>query len=265
MKILTIVQARSGSSRLPGKILKSICGKTLLELQLERMQQSHLAGQIIVATTREANDDIIQEICEQNNTFCFRGHSSDLLDRHYKAAIAFKPDAVIKVPSDCPLIDPKVIDLVIQEFINDFPEYDYVSNLHPATFPDGNDVEIMKFSALHSAWKEAEKDFEFEHTTPYIWEHPNKFKIKNVVWNANKDYSMTHRFTLDYEEDFLFIKSIYENLYSKNKKFSLDDILQLLNNNPNLLKINQKYNGVNWYRNHLDELHTITAKQTKII
>ena len=265
MNILTIVQARSGSSRLPGKILKTICDKTILELQLERMLKSKYAGKIIVATTRDKSDDIIESLCDNIDLECFRGHTTDLLDRHYKASLQYNPDAVVKIPSDCPLIDHRIIDKVISEFISSYPDYDYVSNLHPASYPDGNDVEIMKFSVLQTAWKEAEKDYEFEHTTPYLWERPEKFKIKNIIWENGLDFSMTHRFTIDYEEDYIFIKQIFEHLYYHNPDFSLEDILILLNEKPELTEINKYYNGVNWYRNHIHELRTISDDQTKIV
>jgi spore coat polysaccharide biosynthesis protein SpsF len=177
----------------------------------------------------------------------------------------FSADAVIKIPSDCPLIDAKVIDKVIQFYLDNIDNYDYVSNLHPATYPDGNDVEIMSFDALRKAWNSAKREFEREHTTPFIWENPDIFRIGNVVWETGYDYSMTHRFTIDYPEDYEFIKKVYDELYIKKPDFSLEDILNLLNENPEIKKINAKYIGINWYRNHLKELKTITSNQTKIL
>jgi spore coat polysaccharide biosynthesis protein SpsF len=144
-------------------------------------------------------------------------------------------------------------------------DFDFVSNLHPATYPDGNDVEIMAMSAMKKAWDEALKPFEREHTTPYIWEHPEKFKIANVAWETGLDYSMTHRWTLDYAEDFEFIRTVYEQLYPQKAGFTLQDILDLTRQNPAIFAINSKYAGVNWYRNHLDELKTISSGQTKQI
>lgn len=265
MKIVTVVQARCSSSRLPNKILLPLVGKELLLRQIERISFSKLAGTIVVATSTESADDIVEKLCLENNILCFRGNLTDLLDRHYQAAKLYNADAVVKIPSDCPLIDFRIIDKVLDYFVRNNDKYDYVSNLHPATYPDGNDVEIMHFSVLEKAWKEAEKDFEREHTTPYIWENPQIFKIGNVVWETGKDYSMSHRFTIDYPEDYQFIKEVYERLYPNNPYFSLDDILNLLESKPELKKINEKYNGVNWYRNHLDELKTISPNQTKII
>ncbi len=265
MNIVTVIQARTGSSRLPNKILMPLAGKSLLERLVERVQWSELTGKIIIATTEEKSDDIVQKICNENNYLIYRGSTEDLLDRHYQAAKILNADAVVKIPSDCPLIDYRIIDKVIDYFIKNSDKFDFVSNLHPATYPDGNDVEIMHFSVLEKAWKEATKNFEREHTTPFIWENPDKFRIGNVEWETGLNYSMSHRFTIDYPEDYEFIKRVYDELYYKNPKFSLDDILKLLEENPEIRKINEMYNGVNWYRNHLNELKTITADQTKII
>jgi len=265
MKIVTIIQARMGSSRLPGKILLPLAGKPLLIRMVERVMASKLSGDIIVATTNDSSDDVVANICNNEHISVFRGDSNNLLDRHYMAAIKLNPDIVVKIPSDCPLIDPLIIDKILGYYLDNFNKYDYVSNLHPATYPDGNDVEAMAMTALSNCREFASRQFELEHTTPYIWENPDKFRIGNVVWETGMDYSMTHRFTIDYIEDYNFIFRIYEELFPVNPKFTLKDILSLMENNSNLLKINNKYNGVNWYRNHLDELHTISPEQTRII
>jgi len=260
-----VIQARSGSSRLVNKIFLTLTGKPLLYRMFERVAASELKGTIVIATTTESSDDNVESFCKDHKINFYRGHQTDLLDRHYQAAKIFSADAVIKIPSDCPLIDSKVIDKVIQFYLNNINNYDYVSNLHPATYPDGNDVEIMSFNALEKAWNNAEREFEREHTTPFIWENPDKFRIGNVLWETGLDYSMTYRFTIDYPEDYEFIKKVYDELYPKKPDFSLEDILNLLNENKEIKKINSKYNGVNWYRNHLNELKTITSNQTKIL
>lgn len=265
IKIVTVIQARSGSSRLANKIFLTLTGKPLLYRMFERVAASELKGTIVIATTTESSDDNVESFCKDHKINFYRGHQTDLLDRHYQAAKIFSADAVIKIPSDCPLIDSKVIDKVIQFYLDNIDDYDYVSNLHPATYPDGNDVEIMSFNALEKAWNNAEREFEREHTTPFIWENPDKFRIGNVLWETGFDYSMTHRFTIDYPEDYEFIKKVYDELYPKKPDFSLEDILNLLNENKEIKKINSKYNGVNWYRNHLNELKTITSNQTKIL
>lgn len=240
-----------------------VLGKSLLYRMVERVQASKLRGTIVVATTTDTFDDPIEVLCNQSNINCFRGHPTDLLDRHYQAALAFEADVVLKIPSDCPLIDPKIIDQVIQVYLDHEGEIDFVSNLHPATYPDGNDVEIMTFSALETAWKESTRPLEREHTTPFIWENPDRFSIINDPWNSGKDYSMSHRWTIDYQEDYDFIKAIYEALYPENPSFSLEDILDLLQKQPEIFKINSHLAGVNWYRNHIDELKTIDSSKTR--
>jgi len=265
MKIVTVIQARTGSSRFPNKVLMPLAGQPLLVRMVERVKLSKLAGEIIVATTQEISDDAIEQLCIKNNFMVYRGSTDDLLDRHYQAAKLLNADAVVKIPSDCPLIDPKIIDKVIGFFIRHSNEFDFVSNLHPPTYPDGNDVEIMHFNILEEAWKNANRKLEREHTTPYIWENPDKYRIGNVEWESGLNYSMSHRFTIDYPEDYEFIKKVYDELYPRNPEFGLNDILTLLDKKPEIKKINEKYNGVNWYRNHLNELKTITADQTKII
>lgn len=224
-----------------------------------------MAGTIVVATTTDAADNEIEGICKREKIRCFRGDAYDLLDRHYKAALQYGADVVLKIPSDCPLIDPAIIDKVITFFLDGKGCFDYVSNLHPATYPDGNDVEVMSFKALETAWQLADKKMELEHTTPFIWEHPDSFSIGNVTMEDAADYSMTHRFTIDYTEDYLFINTVYEKLFPVNKSFSLNDILNLLNHHPEIYGINKHLAGVNWYRHHLDELKTISTAQTKLL
>jgi spore coat polysaccharide biosynthesis protein SpsF len=265
LNILTVIQARTGSSRLPNKILLPLSNAPLLFRMYERVASSKLRGTIVIATTTNNSDDTVEELCKDFQLNCFRGHPTDLLDRHYYATKYFDADAVVKIPSDCPLIDPNIIDRVLQFYLDNFDKYDYVSNLHPATYPDGNDVEVMSMSVLEDAWINAKKDLEREHTTPYFWENSDKFRIGNVAWQTGLDFSMSHRFTIDYEKDYNFIKQVYDELYPINNKFTLEDILDLLARKPEIKKINEEYCGVNWYRNHLDELKTITADQTKII
>ena len=264
IKIVTVIQARTGSTRLPNKVLLPLADQPLLYRMFERVKLSKNAGTIVVATTEEPTDDVIEKLCEKFDINLYRGHTTDLIDRHYQVGKIYSADAVVKIPSDCPLIDPEIIDKVIGFYTQLKGEFDYVSNLHPATYPDGNDVEIMSFDALEDAWNNATRELEREHTTPYFWENPDKFRIGNVVWETGLDYSMTYRFTIDYQEDYQFIKRVYDELYPSKPDFSLKDILNLLNKNPEIKKINEKYNGVNWYRKHLDELKTISPSQTKI-
>jgi len=264
-KTVIVVQARMSSTRLPGKVMLPILGKSLLRRMIERLQMINHNAQIVIAASDDKADDVIEQEAAQIGVACYRGSLNDLLDRHYQVAKKYEADILLKIPSDCPLIDPRVIDEVL-DFYFEYPgKYDYVSNLHPATFPDGNDVEIMTMHCLEKTWSEATKLLEREHTTPYIWEHPEIFSIGNLTWDSGKDYSMSHRFTIDYEADYRFIKRVYEELYPERPDFSCEDILDLINKKPEVYNINAQYAGVNWYRNHLDELKTVSAAQTKTI
>ncbi|MDP9080395.1 MAG: glycosyltransferase family protein [Bacteroidota bacterium] len=262
-KTVIVVQARMSSSRLPGKVMLPILGKSLLFRMIERLKMVRHDVQLVVAAPAVAEDDVIEKESLRMGVACFRGSLDNLLDRHYQAATLFNADHVVKIPSDCPLIDPTIIDDVFDYYFAASGKYDFVSNLHPATFPDGNDVEIMSIGCLEKAWREAKRPLELEHTTPYIWENPNKFRIGNVLWETGEDLSMSHRFTIDYEADYQFIKRVYEELYPVNPKFSCRDILNLLDEKPEIYNINARYAGVNWYRNHLDELTTVSHAQTK--
>lgn len=261
--IVTVVQARMSSIRLPGKVMLPLAGKALLIRMVERVKNASLCGTVVVAATTDAIDDKIEELCKLENIPCFRGHPTDLLDRHYQLALKYNADVVLKIPSDCPLIDPQIIDQVIYYYLDNKDKYDYVSNLHPATHPDGNDVEVMSFGTLEKAWKSAKRNLEREHTTPYIWENPQLFRIGNVELETGNDFSKTHRWTIDYPEDYEFIKRVYDELYNKDPAFGLQEIISLLEQKPEILKINSKYAGEYWYKNHVDELKTVKYEQPK--
>ena len=262
--MLTLIQARRGSSRLPDKVSLDLLGRPLLVRQVERVQLARRAGQVAVITTTDPADDALADLCQQHGIEVFRGDALDLLDRHYQAARHFgEMEAVVKIPSDCPLIDPAIIDKVLGVYEATKGQYDFVSNLHPATYPDGNDVEVMTCAALETAWREASRPLEREHTTPFFWENPERFRLANVAWETGLDYSMSHRFTIDYAADYDFIKAVYEALYLANPAFSLDDILTLLKQRPDIYALNADLAGVNWYRNHLGELKTVSSDNTK--
>ncbi len=263
MRIVTVIQTRRGSSRLPDKVLMPLAGKSLFVRQAERVKAARLSGRVVIATTTMPEDDAIADVCDQEGLDCYRGDALDLLDRHYQAGLAYNADVVIKIPSDCPLIDPAIIDQVIEFYQVHKDRYDFVSNLHPASWPDGNDVEIIPMRVLAEAWKEAVRPLEREHTTPFIWERPERYRIGNVAMGGGQDYSMSHRFTIDYAKDYTFIKAVFEELYPSGPMFGVGDILRLLERRPDIYELNAEYAGVNWYRLHLDELKTVTAKQTK--
>lgn len=252
---LVCVQARMGSTRLPKKVLMEALGKPLLVHQIERIQRAKNVDKVVVITSTEKENDLIENICKEGNIDCFRGSELDLLDRHYKAAIEYQADFIIKIPSDCPLVDPKIVEEVVSMWELNKDLYDYVSNYHPPTFPDGLDVEGCTFEALELAWRSATEIYEREHTFPYIWDQPNKFRIGNVMNNYGNMF-MTHRWTLDYPEDYQFIKTIFEELRNL-PYFGMSDVLDLLQRRPEISEINRMHVGINWYRNHEGILKTV--------
>ena len=258
--IICIVQARISSKRLPAKILLPGFNKPLLLHTIERLKKSKLIDDVVVATSNLKIDDVILKICKGNNINTFRGHPLNLLDRYYKCAKKYNAKTIVRITSDCPLIDYKVVDSVIRNF--KLSNVDYSSNVHPPTFPDGFDVEVFSFKVLKRTYFKANKNFEKEHVTPYIWDNPNKFKIGNFSTSIKKRYHDKYRLTLDYKEDFYVIWNIYKALYPQNRYFELKDIINYLTKKPNIL-INKDYIKVNWYKDHYKKLKTINKKYTK--
>lgn len=263
--LVTVVQARTGSSRLPGKVLLPLAGSTVLARMLERVVSARRSGYVVVATTTLEEDDALAEHVTRLGFPVFRGHPTDLLDRHLSAARLFGARWVAKVPSDCPLVDPMAIDAVLGRFLDGPDDLDYVSNLHPATWPDGNDVEVMTVEALAAAAVEAALPFEREHTTPFLWERPERFRIGNVERETGRDLSMTHRFVLDYPDDYAFVSRVYEELYEESPRFGTEEVLALLERKPEIACLNARFAGVNWYRHHLAELRTVSPSATRLV
>lgn len=235
MKVVCIVQARVGSTRLPGKVLKKICGKTVLEHDIDRLKRIKNIDEIIIATTTLEKDNAIVKECQRLGVKCFRGSEEDVLSRYYYAAKENNADVVVRVTSDCPLIDPEVSEKIIQYYLDNKDKYDYVSNTIERTYPRGLDTEVFSFSALEKAFNEAISKRDKEHVTPYIWDNANVFRLaqyKNI-----KDYSNL-RWTLDTEEDYRLISSIYEKFRNK-KYFSMHEILKFLEGNPKIKEINK--------------------------
>lgn len=231
--ILAILQARVSSTRLPGKVLKIILGKPMLSLEIERIRRCRRIEQLLVATSRDTSDNGIESLCKNIQMSCFRGSLDDVLDRFYKAAMLYKPDHIVRLTGDCPLIDPQIIDDVIDFYING--NYDYASNTVEPTFPDGLDVEVFKFLALETAWKEAFLPSHREHVTPFIHQNPKRFKIGHYKSKINLSHL---RWTVDEPEDFELVRQIYEAIYPYNSAFTTQDILDLLRKNPSLIQIN---------------------------
>lgn len=234
-RVVAIIQARTGSTRLPRKVLLDLKGRPMLERVVERVRRATLPDTVVVATTTLAEDDSIVDLCESKGYECFRGSRDDVLDRYYRAARQYGAGAVVRVTSDCPLIDPGVIDLVIGKFLEDPEGTDYSSNIFPVrTFPRGLDVEVIGFPALETSFKR-ETDMRLrEHVTQYIIRHPAEFSIVGV--RNDRDFSGL-RWTVDTPEDFACVLAIYHNLPDDN--FVWNDILGLLERMPGLCDANK--------------------------
>lgn len=232
MTNLLIIQARTGSSRLPNKVLKNICGKPMLQHIIERVKNCKNVDYVMVATTEKDTDNEIAFLCQKMDIDCYRGSENDVLDRYYQAANLYKPENIIRVTADCPLIDSQLIDKMVEIHANG--NYDYTSNTLVETYPDGLDAEIFKFSALEKAWKEADLASEREHVTPYI-----KFKGDLKKYSIERKPSLAEkRWTVDTEKDFEMVSKIYEALYSSNQYFGTDDILKFIENHKSVELIN---------------------------
>ncbi|CAN5427361.1 glycosyltransferase family protein [soil metagenome] len=264
MNIVIVCQTRVGSTRLPGKTLLPLAGRPLVIRFMERVMRSNYATSCVVAATTEPSDDVLVTRCLEQGLHVFQGHPTDLLDRHYRTGIAYNADVVVKIPSDCPLIDPLIIDRVIRQFLDHKGNVDYVSNLHPASYPDGNDVEVMTMEALERAWLHATKPHEREHTTPWLWDANPAIRIGNHVWESGRDLSMTHRWTVDYPEDYMFVRAVYDQLYTTNPMFGLEEVLDLVERHEEIEALNRHLAGVNWYRSYIGELATITTDDTRV-
>jgi len=235
VKVAAIIQARMGSTRLPGKVLKKVLGKTLLEYQIERVKRAKTLDEIIIATTIKESDDQIVQLCQQFSIPYYRGSEEDVLSRYYEAATEFGVDVIVRLTSDCPIIDPTVIDKVVEHYLENKDRYDYVSNTLTRTYPRGLDTEVMSYEVLKKAHEEAKELVYREHVTAYIYHHPSQFKLYNVLNEKNES---KHRWTVDTEEDFLLIKHILETLYPINPLFTVEDVIQILRDKPEWVEIN---------------------------
>ena len=229
-----IIQARTGSTRLPGKTMMPITeNDTVLSFGIKQVKSSKTIDKIVIATTDLPEDDLIVEYMEKLNISCFRGQSKDVLDRYYQCAKFFNFSIIVRITSDCPLIDPLIIDDVVSYFLKN-NEFDYVSNVFPVrTYPDGTDVEIFSFEVLEQAWNEAKKSSEREHVTPYIYNN-NKFHFGSVT--SSKDFSNL-RWTVDHKEDLDLIKEIIKKI--SKRPILMSDILKLFLKFPYLKEINK--------------------------
>jgi spore coat polysaccharide biosynthesis protein SpsF len=232
-KVVAIVQARMGSTRLPGKVLKDLEGETVLTRVVQRVRRARLIDEVLIATTNEPADNAIVEECERCFVPVFRGDESDVLDRYYRAALACRAAVIVRITSDCPLIDPDITDKTIAAFLDARP--DYASNALVRTYPRGLDTEVMTLEALERAWRDAGEPYQRAHVTPYIYQHPDAFTVLPVTGDA--DYS-GHRWTLDTPEDLAFIRAIYARVEDR-YNFGWRDVLGILDREPELAEMNR--------------------------
>ena len=236
MKTVAIVEARMASTRLPGKNMLPILGKPMLELLIERLKQAKLLDQIVVATTHNPSDDVIEKLTHRIRVGCFRGSEDDVLDRVLRAAHANKADVIVEITGDCPLIDPTLIDQVIRTY--QMKNVDYVSNSLNGTYPNGMDVQVFSTKVLEKVARLTQDPIDHEHVSLYIYEHPEIFSIYNVESDLPEKY-WNLRLTVDTKEDFQLINAIFELLYPHNTAFTLYDIINILEKRKDLLEINQ--------------------------
>jgi spore coat polysaccharide biosynthesis protein SpsF len=234
--ITAVLQARMSSSRLPGKVLMPIVGKPMLGLQLERIRRARRVNRLIVATSNEPADASVVELCNSFSIPSYCGSLNDVLDRCHSAVASSPPEYVVRLTGDCPLADWSLIDRAIAFCIEG--KFDYASNTLRPTWPDGLDVEVMRFDALDKAWREAKLPSEREHVTPYMYRRPDRFRLGSL--EQEPDLSGL-RWTVDEPEDFEFVSQVYEALYPSNPAFTTGDILKLLRSKPALRSVNSGF------------------------
>jgi len=230
-----IVQARMGSSRLPGKVMMEILGRPLLSYTLERLKLCKCADEIVVATTSHPRDQKIVEFCREEHIYFYIGSEHDVLDRYYQAAKTSGAEVVVRVTGDCPFADPEVIDTVVENYNKNYPNYDYSSNVIDRTYPRGLDVEVFSMRCLEEMKRYAVAPEEKEHVTAYIHNHLDRFKTFSFKQSNDNSF---HRWTVDTKEDFTLAKKIIEELYPIKSNFSTRDILFAFEKNPNWIHIN---------------------------
>lgn len=232
MRTVAIVQARLGSSRLVGKVLKPLAGVPMLERVMRRVRRAQGVDDILVATTTRETDDALADLCAQAGWACFRGSEHDVLDRYYRAAQQTRAEVIVRVTSDCPLLDPAVLTEVIEAL--DPRQYAYASNVFPRTYPRGLDIEVFTFDALETSWREDQNPLWREHVTQFIVKHPERFPRVNV---ANGEDCSVHRWTVDTPEDFAYLEKVCAHL--PGDAFSWRDVLAVVEQHPEWAALNQ--------------------------
>ena len=234
MKTVAIIQSRMGSTRLPGKVIMDLGGDTVLARVVRRLCRAKFVDEIVIATTSSDADDAIVRECERLGVPWFRGSEDDVLDRYYQAAQTYAAGAVVRITSDCPLIDPELVDGTIRVFQEQ--HCDYASNLFPRTYPRGLDTEVFTVAALERDWREARAPYQREHVTPFLYEHPELFRL--VSLRGQIDYSQ-YRWTLDTAEDLQLLRAIYAR-FSNQDNFGWREAVALMEREPELAELNSR-------------------------
>ena len=254
MKIGAIVQARTSSTRLPEKVLKNLPfdgNITVLEQVIRRLKRSKMLDEIIIATTTDENDEKIVNIAKKENILWFKGSKDNVLERYYLAAEENDLDIVVRITSDCPCVDPDIVDILVEHHINS--NSDYTSNTLTRTFPVGLDVEVINFNALKKCYDNAESDLEKEHVTMYVHNNLDSFKTENIK-ALNESYGPQIRITLDTEEDYALLCAVFDYIYKKDNFFKSEDVINLFKDKPWLQVINKKIMAKKSFETFEDEL-----------
>lgn len=233
MRVVAIVQARTGSTRLPGKVLHDLGGRSMLARVIRRTRRAQCLDDVVIATTSSKQDDPVVAEARRLGVPWYRGSEHDVLDRYFLAAEAVRADLVVRVTSDCPMIEPALIDRVVEAFLAERPNY--ASNFQERTYPRGLDNEVVSFNDLARAWCEAERPYQRVHVTPYFYENPDLFRLLAVKHSS--DLSQ-HRWTVDTSDDLQFVRAVFER-FGNNDGFTWQEVLQLLKTEPELSAINR--------------------------
>jgi spore coat polysaccharide biosynthesis protein SpsF (cytidylyltransferase family) len=251
--VALVLQARLGSTRLAQKALRPILGKPMLAYQLERLRHAQVDA-LIVATGADRANDPIEALAFQEGFTCFRGSEDDVLDRYYQATRPLGAHTIVRVTGDCPLHDPRVVDLTVARAVADGLDYATA----PRTFPEGFDTEVFTFAALEAAWKDAVLPSEREHVTPYIRNHPERFRTTSR--STGKDSSHI-RLSVDTADDFDVVSRVIEMLYPTNPLFSMEEVVDLLEAHPDWLKLTAGKTGLEGYERSLKDDQEFLRRQ----